>query len=205
MFSRLPPITRAIILANIAVFLLQQVAGGLLLQLFALWPLGDPLFQPWQLLTYGFLHQGDLARLDIAHIFFNMFALYMFGGPLEEFWGSRRFIFYYLVCVVSAGATELVVENATGAAEAVVGASGGIFGLLLAFAWYYPRQRLLLIFPLPIPMPAWLFVTLYGVVELVLGVTGAEAGVAHFAHLGGMLGGAVAILYWRMRGRFGGA
>ena len=203
--AALPPVTRAIILANIAVFLLQQVAGCPLLQLFALWPLGDPLFQPWQLVTYSFLHQGDIASFDIAHIFFNMFALYMFGGPLEQFlMGSRRFAIYYLVCVLTAAATELVVENATGAGEAVVGASGGVFGLLLAFAWFYPRQRLLLIFPLPIPMPAWLFVTLYGVVELVLGVTGAEAGVAHFAHLGGMLGGAVSILYWRMRGRFGG-
>jgi membrane associated rhomboid family serine protease len=200
MFGLLPPVTRAIILINIVVFLLQQVAGGLLLQLFALWPPGDELFQPWQLVTYSFLHQG------IAHIFFNMFALYMFGGPLEQsLMGSRRFAIYYLVCVISAAATELVVENATGAGEAVLGASGGVFGLLLAFGWFYPRQRLLLIFPLPIPMPAWLFVTLYGAVELVLGVTGAEAGVAHFAHLGGMLGGAVSILYWRMRGRFGGA
>lgn len=205
MFGPLPPVTRAIILINVVVFLLQQVAGDLLLQLFALWPLGDQLFQPWQLVTYSFLHQGNIARLDIAHIFFNMFALYMFGGPLEQsLMGSRRFGIYYLVCVISAAATELVVENATGAGEAVVGASGGVFGLLLAFAWFYPRQRLMLIFPLPIPMPAWLFVTLYGVVELVFGVTGAEAGVAHFAHLGGMLGGAVSILYWRMRGRFGG-
>src|SRR5581483_9084820 len=192
MFGPLPPVTRAIILSNIGVFLLQQVAGDVLAQLFALWPLGDELFRPWQLVTYGFLHQGSLARFDIAHIFFNMFALYMFGGPLEQsLMGSRRFAIYYLVCVISAGATELVVENATGAGQAVVGASGGVFGLLLAFAWFYPRQRLLLIFPLPIPMPAWLFVTLYGAVELVFGVTGAEAGVAHFAHLGGMLGGAV--------------
>jgi len=82
--------------------------------------------------------------------------------------------------------------------EPVIGASGGVFGLLLGFAWFFPRQRLMLLFP-PIPMPAWLFVTLYGVVELVLGVTGSEANVAHFAHLGGMLGGAVMILIWRAR------
>jgi membrane associated rhomboid family serine protease len=99
--------------------------------------------------------------------------------------------------------TELVVQNATQTGGPVIGASGGVFGLLLAFAWYFPRQRLILI-PIPIPMPAWLFVTLYGVLELVLGVTGREAGVAHFAHLGGMLGGALSILYWRMRGRFSG-
>jgi membrane associated rhomboid family serine protease len=195
MFASLPPVTRGIILANIAVFLLQQVAGNVLLGLGALWPLDDPLFRAWQLVTYSFLHEG------LTHIFFNMFALYMFGRPLEQFWGSRRFGIYYLVCVLSAGATELVVQNATQTGGPVIGASGGVFGLLLAFAWYFPQQRLMLLFP-PIPMPAWLFVTLYGALELVLGVTGAQAGVAHFAHLGGMLGGAMSILYWRMRGRF---
>jgi membrane associated rhomboid family serine protease len=194
----LPPVTRAIIIANIVVFLLQLVAGNTMLGLFALWPVGDSgdsLFQPWQLLTYGFLHEGFL------HIFFNMFALYMFGSPLEMFWGSRRFTFYYLACILSAGATELVVQNATQVGGPVIGASGGVFGLLLAFAWYFPRQRLMLLFP-PIPMPAWLFVTIYGGLELVFGVTGVQPGVAHFAHLGGMLGGALSILYWRARGRF---
>jgi membrane associated rhomboid family serine protease len=191
----LPPVTRAIIIANVVVFLLQFVAGNLLLSLFALWPVGDTLFQPWQLLTYSFLHAGFL------HIFFNMFALYMFGTPLEAFWGSRRFAFYYVACVLTAAATELAVQNATEVGGPVLGASGGVFGLLLAFAWYFPKQRLMLLFP-PIPMPAWLFVTIYGAFELVLGVTGAQPGVAHFAHLGGMLGGALAILYWRARGRF---
>src|SRR5580700_4362003 len=88
-----------------------------------------------------------------------------------------------------------------GAAEEVIGASGGVFGVLLAFAWYFPRQRIILLFP-PIPMPAWLFVTVYGLLELFLGVTGTQQGVAHFAHLGGMLGGALCILYWRARHRF---
>jgi rhomboid family protein len=199
----LPPVTRGIIIANVVVFLLQQVAGNVLLGLFALWPIGDPLFQPWQVLTYSFLHDGLLSQLQIAHIFFNMFALYMFGTPLEMFWGSRRFAFYYVACVLTAAGTELLVQNATEVGGPVIGASGGVFGLLLAFAWYFPKQRLMLLFP-PIPMPAWLFVTLYGGLELVLGVTGAQPGVAHFAHLGGMLGGALAILYWRARGRFTG-
>jgi membrane associated rhomboid family serine protease len=196
MFS-LPPVTRGIIIANVAVFLLQQVAATVLVSLFALWPVGDPLFQPWQVLTYSFLHA------DILHIFFNMFALYMFGTPLEMFWGSRRFAFYYTSCVFTAAGTELLVQNATQGGEPVIGASGGVFGLLLAFAWYFPKQRLMLLFP-PIPMPAWLFVTLYGVAELFFGVTGIQPGVAHFAHLGGMLGGALSILYWRTRGRFAG-
>jgi membrane associated rhomboid family serine protease len=195
----LPPVTRGIIMANVAVFLLQQVAGNVLLSLFALWPLGappdEPGFQLWQLVTYSFLHANFL------HIFFNMFALYMFGSPLEMFWGSRRFAFYYGACVLTAAGTELLVQNAAQAGGPVIGASGGVFGLLLAFAWYFPKQRLMLLFP-PIPMPAWLFVTLYGVAELFFGVTGIQPDVAHFAHLGGMLGGALAILYWRARGRF---
>lgn len=203
MFPAIPPATRALILINIAVFLLQQVAGDLIAQLFALWPLGAG-FRPWQLITYAFLHGG------VLHIFFNMFALYMFGGALERYWGGRRLVLFYLVCVLTAALTQLAAQypgatealaDAADAAGPVIGASGGVFGVLLAFAWYFPKQRIILLFP-PIPMPAWLFVTLYGLLELFLGVTGTQQGVAHFAHLGGMLGGALCILYWRARHRF---
>jgi len=197
MFPSVPPATRALILINVGVFLLQQFAGALMDQLFALWPLGSPLFRPWQLITYAFLHDPS----TLAHIFFNMFALYMFGRALELYWGGRRLVLYYLVCVLTAALTQLAVERASGGGEPVIGASGGVFGILLAFAWYFPRQRIVLLFP-PIPLPAWLFVTLYGVLELFLGVTGRQQGVAHFAHLGGMLGGALSILYWRTRHRF---
>jgi membrane associated rhomboid family serine protease len=190
--SALPPATRAIIAANVVAFLLQQYFGNTMVGLFALWPLSSTLFQPWQLITYAFLHGS------IAHIFFNMFALFMFGRALEYFWGSRRFTVFYLACVIAAAATQLLTASLSGSMEATLGASGGVFGLLLAFAMYFPRQRITLLFP-PIPMPAWLFVTLYGVLELVLGVTNTQAGVAHFAHLGGMLGGALVILYWRAR------
>jgi rhomboid family protein len=195
MFASVPPATRALILINISVFLLQQVAGAPVAALFALWPLGSPEFQPWQLITYAFLH-GNLA-----HIFFNMFALFMFGRALELYWGGRRLVIFYLVCVLTAALTQLVAQRGSGVTEEVIGASGGVFGILLAFAWYFPRQRIILLFP-PIPMPAWLFVSLYGLVELFFGVTGTQAGVAHFAHLGGMLGGALCILYWRLRHRF---
>jgi membrane associated rhomboid family serine protease len=193
MFNSLPPATRAIIAANVVVYLLQSFSGDTLVQLFALWPIGAG-FQPWQLITYAFLHGS------IAHIFFNMFALFMFGRALEYFWGSRRFIVFYVACVIAAGLTQLWMASLSGSAEATIGASGGVFGLLLAFAMYFPRQQITLLFP-PIPMPAWLFVTLYGALELVLGVTNTEAGVAHFAHLGGMLGGALVILYWRLSRR----
>ena len=197
MFPSIPPATRTLILINVAVFLLQQVPGlgQTIGTLFALWPLGSPLFHPWQLITYAFLHGG------VAHIFFNMFALYMFGGALERYWGARRLVLFYLVCVFTAALTQVAVQYPSGATEEVIGASGGVFGILLAFAWYFPKQRIILLIP-PIPMPAWLFVTLYGALELLFGVTGTQPGVAHFAHLGGMLGGALCILYWRARQRF---
>jgi membrane associated rhomboid family serine protease len=191
MLFNLPPATRALLLANVAVFVVQLLLGPQLLEWFALWPPGT-IFEPWQLLTYSFLHDGFM------HIFFNMFALFMFGTPLERYWGSGRFIVFYLVCVLAAGLTQQTVAVFAHSQSPTLGASGGIFGLLLAFAVYFPRQRIMLLFP-PIPLPAWAFVTLYGLLELFLGVTGNQADVAHFAHLGGMLGGAAMILFWRAK------
>jgi membrane associated rhomboid family serine protease len=197
MFRSVPPATRALILINVVVYLLELYRPNQALEIFALWPLHAPLFRWWQLVTYAFLHDPS----QWLHIFFNMFALFMFGRGLEQYWGSRRFLGYYFVCLLSAALTQLAVENAGGALEPVLGASGAIFGVLFAFAWYFPRTRLILI-PIPIPMPAWLFVTLYGLLELFFGVTGTVSNVAHFAHLGGMAGGALCILYWRLRRRF---
>jgi membrane associated rhomboid family serine protease len=193
MFRTIPPVTRAILIANVIVYLLELATSSTLIDLFALWPLGTQ-FHPWQVVTYAFLHDPR----TFLHIFFNMFALFMFGGALERYWGSRRFAVFYFASVLAAAGTELLVLNESGVVEPVIGASGGVFGLLLGFAWFFPRQRLILL-PIPIPMPAWLFVTLYGALELVLGVTGAQDSVAHFAHLGGMLGGAIMILLWRTR------
>jgi len=200
--NRLPPVTRALLIINVAVFILQMLTGDLLIRPFALWPFASPQFpaapsfEIWQVVTYGFLH-GSLT-----HLFFNMFALYMFGGEIERLLGSRRYLVYYLVCVVGAAVAQLVVlGNMNRPPLPTVGASGGVFGLLLAFGMAFPNRRLMLIFP-PIPMPAWLFVTLYGLLELYLGVTGSGQGVAHFAHLGGMAAGFVLLQYWaRHRGR----
>lgn len=192
----IPPITKALLLANLIAFLLEQVAGNFMFAYLALWPLGiDPAmgvsFMPWQLVTYSFLHGGW------THLFFNMFALYMFGSELELLFGDRRYLTYYFLCVVSAGALQLLIaSNSGGPIAPTVGASGGVFGLLLAYGMYFPKRTILLLFP-PIPLPAWLFVTLYGVLELYLGVTGTQVGVAHFAHLGGMLGGYLLIRHWR--------
>jgi membrane associated rhomboid family serine protease len=193
----LPPVTRAILYANIAVFLLQQIHGGTALIVhFALWPWGPsrygdvPGFEVWQLVTYAFLHGG------IAHIAFNMLALWMFGGAIEHTLGARPFAIYYFVCVIGAALAQLVVVAFfTGGYYPTLGASGGIFGLLLAFGMMYPRQRILLYFAIPIP--AWQFVIGYGALELFFGVTRTQSGVAHFAHLGGMLIGFVLIEYWR--------
>ncbi|WP_119718663.1 rhomboid family intramembrane serine protease [Cognatilysobacter tabacisoli] len=200
MFSNLPPVTKALLIANGLVFVLQMLLGTAL-RPFELWPLdsgNDPLgptgFLPWQLLTYGFMHGS------IAHLLFNMLALAMFGAPLEHVWGNRRFLTYFLTCIVGAAVCQLLVGAWTmaqgGEAYPTVGASGGIFGLLLAYGMLFPQQRVMLLIP-PIPMKARTLVIVYGVAELLLGITGTMPGVAHFAHLGGMLFGWLLIRYWR--------
>lgn len=194
------PVTRTLVWANVIVFLLQMYDESLLVTYFALWPFtsngAGPAFAPWQLVSYAFLH-GNLP-----HLLFNMFALYMFGSDIERVVGQRRFTAYYFTCVVSAAAMQLLVSSAGNLPPyPTIGASGGVFGLLLAFGLYFPRRMVMLLIP-PIPMPAWLFVTLYGALELFLGVTGTQEGVAHFAHLGGMLGGYLMIRIWRSGSRF---
>jgi len=185
----MPPVTQSLLIANVAVFLLQTSTGGELEAWFALWP--GPRFAPWQLVTYGFLHGG------FAHIFFNMLGLYMFGSDIERLFGSRYFLLYYFACLVSAALCQLLfVALSGGPPVPTVGASGALFGLLLAFGIYFPRRTVVLIFP-PIPMPARVFVIVFGGLELLFGVTGTASGVAHFAHLGGMLGGWLVIQYRR--------
>lgn len=194
----MPPATRTLILANVAVFVAQAATRNAFTLWLALWPLGASSafgpgvgFEPWQLVTYSFLHA------NVTHIFFNMFALYIFGSQVERLFGARWYVALYFVSVLTAGLTQLAVATLShGPPYPTLGASGGVFGLLLAFGVYFPKQTILLIFP-PIPMPAWLFVTLYALLELFLGVTGTEAGVAHFAHLGGMIGAYLMIHYRR--------
>jgi membrane associated rhomboid family serine protease len=132
-----------------------------------------------------------------AHIFFNMFALYMFGSDVERLFGARFYAAYYFVSVFAAAICHLVVTTWMGADPVpTVGASGGIYGVLLAYGLYFPHRQVMLLIP-PIPMSARTLVVVYAVLELVLGVTGTAAGVAHFAHLGGMLGGYLMIRYRR--------
>jgi membrane associated rhomboid family serine protease len=194
----MPPATQALLIANVIVFLLEAAGFAWLFAWFALWPpgssaLGAPGFEPWQLVTYSFLHG------NMAHIFFNMLALYMFGSDIERLFGSRFFVAYYFAAVVAAALCHLIVTALLGSPPyPTVGASGGVYGLLLAYGLYFPNRQLMLLIP-PIPMRARTFVIVFAVIELVLGVTGTAAGIAHFAHLGGMLGGWLMIEYRRRR------
>ncbi|HEX7061419.1 MAG TPA: rhomboid family intramembrane serine protease [Woeseiaceae bacterium] len=185
--SAIPTVIFWLLIANGLVFALQQFSQ---LGMFALWPLGSGLFMPWQVLTYGFLHGG------VWHIFFNMFALWMFGRDLERIMGAKRFLIYYLTCVVGAAVVQLVVAMLQGGIYPTIGASGGVFGILLAYGMAFPNNTVMLLFP-PIPMKAKYFVIVFGALELFLGVAGTAPGVAHFAHLGGMLFGWLLLRYWR--------
>ena len=198
------PVTWILIVANVAAFGLQAVWGDAMVEWLALWPLGQHAvkelpdvvgFHWWQLATSAFLHA------NLTHIALNMWGLWLFGHDVERALGSRSYFALYAAAVLSAGLVQLaVVSHAGGPTYPTVGASGGVFGLLLAFGVLFPRRKLMLIFP-PIPMPAWLFVVLYGLLELGNGVLGTEQGVAHFAHLGGMLGGGLVLFLARHRVR----
>jgi membrane associated rhomboid family serine protease len=191
----MPPVTQALLLINVAAFCVQYFLGPMFTRVLALWPLGAG-FLPWQLVSYAFLHGG------FAHLFFNMLGLWMFGSELERLWGPKRYLQFYFASVLTAALTQLLVAALTGAIYPTVGASGGLFGLLLAFGMMFPNRTIVPLFP-PIPMKAKVFVAIFGGLELLFGVTGTMEGVAHFAHLGGMLGGFLMIRYWQGRSPFG--
>jgi membrane associated rhomboid family serine protease len=158
----------------------------------ALWPLESGYFTPWQLLSYAFLHGS------FNHLFFNMFAVWMFGTPLEQSWGSQRFALYFGACVVGAAVMQLLVQVFEGGVYPTIGASGGVFGLLLAYGAMWPDNRIFLLF-FPVPIKAKWFVLIYGGIELLLGFTRSMPGIAHFAHLGGMIFGAGLLYKWGWR------
>jgi membrane associated rhomboid family serine protease len=198
--SAIPDVIFILLIINGLVFALQQFAPELMQGLFALQPLIDPPgyafppFLPWQLVTYGFMHDTG----SLMHIIFNMLMLWMFGRDLERLMGPTRFLTYYMVCVVGAGLVQLLVGFIQGWGVPTVGASGGVFGLLLAYGMAFPNRRIMLMFP-PIPMKAKYFVIMLGIFELSIGVSGVNNGIANFAHLGGMLFGFVLIKHWGKR------
>jgi membrane associated rhomboid family serine protease len=221
--SAFPPVIKNLLIINVLVFFAQFVAEttstGWMIQLLsagALYPPGSgdalaamaqasgqvptifgrarpaalvmPGFQPWQVVTYAFLHA------DLFHILINMYVLWMFGMQIEQQWGSRRFGVYFFVCVIGAALAQVLIR--WGAPVPTLGASGGVFGVLLAFGMMFPERRIMLLFP-PIPIKAKWFVIGLGALELFAGVSGGQSGVANFAHLGGALAGLLLIQYWR--------
>lgn len=205
-----PPVVKNIIIANCVALLATTLLpfGDGIIERFALFNAESPLFHSYQVFTYMFLHGG------VSHLFFNMFALWMFGRQLEYELGSQRFFTYYMVCGIGAALLQLGVGYAEymHAVDAVgirgamhllvtptVGASGAVFGLLLAFGVLHPNNVIMLMFP-PIALKAKWFVVIYGLMELFFGLSGYQAGVAHFAHLGGMLWGLALLYWWKKRG-----
>ncbi len=209
--ASVPPAVMNLIIANIvafmAMFLLakspeQEIA---IYGRFALHPMQSPLFEWWQPVTYMFMHGS------FSHLFFNMFALYMFGRSLEWELGTKRFLVYYFVCGIGAALIQMLVGQIDIAGMVygsdaywqymvtpTVGASGAVFGLLLAFGMMHPDAVIMLLIP-PIPIKAKWFVVIYGAIELFFGVSGRMDSVAHFAHLGGMFWGWLLLLWWRRR------
>ena len=238
--NNIPTVTKNLLAINVLMFLALLVAekqGVDLNSILGLHLFASEGFQPYQLVTYMFMHAS------VTHLFFNMFALYMFGRTLEYMWGAKRFLVYYLVAGIGAALVqeaigmvryhealdgmspldvELVLSRGFDALRegknfvnpqlahlnvvlnsTTVGASGAIYAILLGFGMLFPEERMI-VFPIPFPIKAKYFVMGYVVIELYLGVSGSADGVAHFAHLGGMLFGFILILFWRNKGKIRG-
>lgn len=206
--SSFPPVVLNLIIVNVLAFMATYMTDktNFIFGNFALFPAESPFFELWQPFTYMFLHG------DITHLFFNMFSLWMFGRTLEYELGWKRFLIFYLVCGIGAALVQLGIaeidlnhigenmgERIAYLCTPTIGASGSVFGLLLAFGMLHPNATIMLLIP-PIPMKAKWFVIIYGLIELYLGVRGG-GGIAHFAHLGGMFWGWLLLLWWARRDR----
>ena len=192
-FTLFPPAIKHILIINLIFFVGSMTPGvDVFLSTLALYPLGSGLFYPWQLVSYMFLHA------NFGHIFFNLFALWMFGQAIEYAWGTKRFTIYYFATGIGAGVLQLLVGLLGLSSAPVVGASGAVYGILLAFGMMFPNNYIMLLIP-PIPIKAKYFVIIFGVLELFSGITNLNSGIAHFAHLGGMVFGYLLIRYWGLR------
>ncbi len=194
-FKFFPPVIKALLISNTAIFLFTgffglfrfhgNSFGDIITAVLPLYPLSEG-FKVWQLFTYMFLHAGFM------HLLFNMFALWMFGMELENTWGSKKFFTYYMICGIGAGLSTLIIGPLFGPAGPTVGASGAIYGVLIAFGMMFPDRPIFVYFLLPIR--ARYFVLIYIGLELYAGITGTTDGIAHFAHLGGAAVGLVYML-----------
>ena len=158
--SAIPNVIFILLVANGLIYAVERMNPNLMIGLFALWPLESQYFMPWQIVTYGFLHDP----IGLMHIVFNMFGLWMFGRELELMMGQKRFLTYYFTCVIGAGLVQLIVAEIQGGLYPTLGASGGVFGILLAYGMAFPNRMVMLMFP-PIPMKAKYFVLFYGLLE----------------------------------------
>lgn len=215
-FSLFPPVIKFLLISNIAIFLFTEIIfpglslgneslADLVMKYFALNPI-EPInvrmtsgsaeqfvFYPWQIITYMFLHGG------FGHIFFNMFALWMFGMELENLWGSKKFLIYYTICGIGAAAANLFISPLFGPAGPTIGASGAIYGVLVAFGFIFPNRNIYIYFLIPIK--AKYLVILYMALEVIYLTTSSQTGVAHAAHLGGAVVGFLYLIF-SQRGTF---
>lgn len=211
----MPPVVKNLLLINVIMYVITMITGNFMYENFALFYFKSPFFKPFQLVTHMFMHGG------FTHIFFNMYTLFIFGGVLERVWGSQKFLLYYFVTGIGAALLHLgvmylqlqgyIADMNAGDFMAraniqallstpTVGASGAIYGLLLAYGMLFPNNVMQLIFP-PVALKAKWFVLIFGALELLLGLSGRGGNVAHFAHLGGMIFGFFLILYWKKNNR----
>lgn len=214
--SNIPTVTKNIIIINVLVWIMTAINREFMISTFALFYPSSQYFRIWQVVTHMFMHGG------FWHLFFNMYTLFIFGSVLERMWGPKKFLFFYFATGLGAAALHTgvqfieaqvymaqIAEGSQAAADSLmalkyiptVGASGAIYGLLLGYAMLFPDSVLTLIFP-PVSLKAKWFVLIFAAIELVSGVSGGfgiAGGVAHFAHLGGMLFGWLIILYWKRR------
>jgi len=196
----IPEVTRNIIAINVLLFIATIYSGNTMYEYLALFNYKSNYFHGWQMITHMFMHGS------FTHLIFNMFGLYMFGSRLEQMWGAKRFINFYLITGLGAALLHTLVQDyeitqgLVSINQPTVGASGALFGILVAFAMYWPNTQLFLMF-IPVPIKAKWAVIGYAAFELFAGISGFQAGVAHFAHLGGALFGFILVQYWNKNNR----
>lgn len=199
--DRFPPIVKNLIILNVLAWVAQLSLDSRfnLTTKGALWPVSTPMFEPYQVFTSMFLHAPSAE--NFFHILFNMFALFMFGRVLENVWGQKKFLFFYLACGVGAAVAHLLMQQLMGSFVPAVGASGAVMGIMVAFGYLFPNTELM-IMPIPIPVKAKWVVIGYVLLDL-FGGFGKIAGdnIAHFAHLGGALTGFIIVLIWNKTNR----
>lgn len=192
--AAIPPVTRNILIAIVAMYIFQQIfaqtGSDFIARYFVLYPIDTPLFYPWQLVTYALLH-GNLM-----HLFFNGFAIWMFGSQIEHYWGEKRYSIFIITCIIGSGLANALLSNV-----GAVGISGAVYGLLVAFGMMWPNHTIYLVIP-PIPMKAKYLVMILAGIAFVSSINPRGDGIAHIAHLGGAITGFLLIQYWRKKPPF---